>query len=151
MKRALVVVEPTDGSKTLVEEAGDLASGVGAELVLLHVTTVEEWESNRERLSNITDFENQYGIEQTREGARQFAENIGHDVLGDLNVDVSTVGAIGNRTDQILKTAEEKDCDHVFMSGKKRSPTGKAVFGDATQSVILNFSGIVSVITTEDR
>ncbi|MFH5800571.1 universal stress protein [Haladaptatus sp. CMAA 1911] len=151
MQRALVVVEPTDGSKTLVEEAGKLASGVGAELVLLHVTTVEEWESNREQLSNITDFENQYGIEQTRQGARQFAENVGHDVLDGMNVDVSTVGAIGDRKDQILKTAEQEACDHVFMSGKKRSPTGKAVFGDVTQSVILNFSGIVSVITTEDR
>jgi hypothetical protein len=79
MKRALVV-EPTDGSETLVREAGELAAGVGAELVHLHVTTVEEGESNREQLSNITNFENQYGIEQTREGARQFAENIGEEV-----------------------------------------------------------------------
>lgn len=151
MERALVVVEPTDGSEHLVREAGELAEGVGAELVLLHVTTQEEWEDNRERMSSISNFDNHYGIEQTREGARQFAENVGNEVLSGMNVDFSTAGAIGNRADKILKAAEEEGCDHVFMAGKKRSPTGKAVFGDATQSVILNFEGVVSVVTERDE
>ena len=151
MERALVVIEPTDGSKRLVREAGELAAGVGADLVLLHVTTEEEWEKNRERMSNIANFDDHYGIEQTREGARQFAENVGTEVLSGEDVEFSTTGAIGNRAEQILKAAELENCDYVFMAGKKRSPTGKAVFGDATQSVILNFKGIVSVVTEESR
>jgi hypothetical protein len=35
----------------------------------------------------------------------------------------------------------------VFLAGRKRSPTGKALFGDQTQAVILDFDGAVTVIT----
>jgi len=35
----------------------------------------------------------------------------------------------------------------VFVRGRRRSPTGKAVFGDTAQAVILNFDGFVTVAT----
>jgi len=34
----------------------------------------------------------------------------------------------------------------VFLTGKKRSPTGKAVFGDRSQAIILNFDGPVTTL-----
>jgi nucleotide-binding universal stress UspA family protein len=45
----------------------------------------------------------------------------------------------------VLQVARRKDCDHVFLSGGKRSPAGKALFGDFAQSVLLGFDGYVTV------
>lgn len=147
MKRALAVVEASESAKELVREAGELAAGVGAELVLLHVTTNEEYEDTRTSLEGIPNLETSYTAGQALEGARQFAQDIGREVLDGIDVEYEAVGRIGDERDQILDAATELDCDHVFLAGRKRSPTGKALFGDRTQSVILDFDGAVTVVT----
>jgi len=40
--------------------------------------------------------------------------------------------------DAILAHAEKEDVDSLVLGGRKRSPTGKALFGSVTQSVIMN-------------
>lgn len=147
MEKALAVVEGTDGAKDLVREAGELAAGVDASLVLVHVTTEDEYKETRESLEQIPDMSTSYSMNRAREGARQFAEDLGREVLDGVDVDVETVGRLGNKRKEILATAHEYGCDHVFLAGRKRSPTGKAVFGDVTQDVILEFDGAVTVIT----
>ncbi|ODR79295.1 universal stress protein UspA [Haladaptatus sp. W1] len=147
MKRALAIVEASESAKELVREAGELAAGVGAELVLLHVTTNEEYEDTRTSLEGIPNLETSYTAGQALEGARQFAQDIGREVLDGIDVEYEAIGRIGDERDQILDAATELDCDHVFLAGRKRSPTGKALFGDRTQSVILDFDGAVTVVT----
>jgi nucleotide-binding universal stress UspA family protein len=44
----------------------------------------------------------------------------------------------GNPAEEILEVAEEYDADLVCIGGRKRSPTGKALFGSVTQSVLLD-------------
>lgn len=147
MNRAVAVVEASESAKELVREAGKLAEGVGAPLVLLHVTSDEEYEDTRKSLENIPNLETSYTAGQALEGARQFAEDIGREVLDGIDVDYEAVGRVGDERDEILSAAEEFDCDHVFLAGRKRSPTGKAIFGDRTQAVILDFDGAVTVVT----
>lgn len=147
MERALAVVEGSESAKQLVHEAGELASGVDADLVLLHVTTTEEYESTRTSLEQIPSIESSYTAGQALEGARQFAADIGREMLADVDVEWEAVGRIGDQREEILDAAEEHGCDHVFVAGEKRSPAGKALFGDATQSVILDFDGTVTVVT----
>lgn len=147
MDRALAVVDAEESTKALVREAGELAAAVGAELVLLHVTTNEEYEDRRQTMEDIPDNRVRYSAKQALEGARQFADDIGHEVLDGVDVEYEAVGAVGDEQNQILKKAEEHDCDHLFIAGEKRSPAGKAIFGDLTQSVILNFDGPVTVVT----
>ena len=147
MKRALAVVEASESAKELVREAGELTAGVGAELVLLHVTTNEEYEDTRTSLERIPNLESSYTAGQALEGARQFAEDLGREVLDGIDVEYEVTGRLGDERDEILNAADEFGCDHVFLAGRKRSPTGKALFGDRTQSVILDFDGAVTVVT----
>ena len=147
MKRALAVVEGDEAAKSLVREAGELAAGVGAELVLVHVTTEAEFEEQREDLEKIPKQEANYNVGQAIDGAKRYAGDIGKEVLAGIDVNYRVVGRLGAKSSQILATAEEEDCDHIFLTGAKRSPTGKAVFGDTTQDVILGFDGAVTVVT----
>jgi len=45
--------------------------------------------------------------------------------------------ASGDPTDELLAAADDIDADAICVSGRKRRPTGKAVFGRVTQDVIL--------------
>ena len=146
MRRALVVVDGQESTKKLVREAGELATGVEAELLLLHVTSEQEFADREEALANIAGFDATYGIEQAKEGATQFAREVGRESLPD-GVDFKAVGRIGNEVNEILTAAEDRDCDHVFVQGRQRSPTGKALFGDRAQKVALDFEGPVTILT----
>jgi nucleotide-binding universal stress UspA family protein len=149
MDRALAVVEPKEATKDLVAEAGELANAVGAELTLLHVTTEEEFQNRRSSIESVAGLNAGYNVESARSGAEQFAEKIGNEVLD--NVDFTAMGRIGDPQDTIMNTASEEDIDHIFIHGKQRSPTGKAVFGDTAQAIILNFDGPVTVTTGDEE
>ncbi len=150
MERALAVVEAKEATKDLVAEAGKLAKGIDAELMLLHVTTEEEFQDRRSTLENVAGLDAEYNVDNARSGAQQFAQKIGKEVLDD-DIEFSAIGRIGNPQDTILQTANNNDVDHIFIHGKQRSPTGKAVFGDTAQAIILNFDGPVTVTTSKDE
>lgn len=148
MEHALVVIDPSEGSKALVEEAGKLAAGVAAKITLLHVTTEETYADRRVEMESISDSAETYSLTQAKAGAENFAEDVGREVLADIDVEWTARGAIGEYDVRTIEEAKSLGCDHVFISGVKRSPTGKALFGDHTQQVILNFNGPVTVLTT---
>lgn len=150
MQRALAVVEPTETAKVLLREAGELSEGVDAELILVYGTTEEEYNDRREDMARIPDIDTTYSIDQAIDGVRRFAKDMGRDVLSDLELEWEAVGRIGEKGEETLKLADERDCDHIFIAGRKRSPTGKAVFGDDTQRVILDSKVPVTVLTDQD-
>jgi nucleotide-binding universal stress UspA family protein len=47
-------------------------------------------------------------------------------------------GEIGDVADSLVSVAEETDTDMLFVGGRKRSPTGKAVFGSTSHRVLMN-------------
>ncbi len=148
MERALVVVDDGEEHAELLAEAGQLADGVGAELVLFSWITPDEYEADAEALEAVESAEHtSYGGADALDGARNFAREFAADVLGDdrdLEVSAAVTDEDG-RADAILEAAEENQCDHVFVVGRRRSPTGKVLFGDVAQRVILNFDGPVTV------
>lgn len=147
MNRALVAVEGSEATKEMLRLAGELAAGVDATLYLVHVTDEEEFSERADALATIPDVNVQYDVLQAREGAKQFAGDLGEEVLEGLSVSYEPIGRLGEVEDEILAVADEYDCDHLFITGRKRSPTGKALFGDRAQSLILNFDGPVTVTT----
>lgn len=150
MEHALAVVDGNETAKQLVREAGELAAGVGATLTLLHVTTEDEYMDRRDQLAELTDYSLEYDVQRAQDGAKNYASNVAREVLDGVDVSTESVGALGDRAETILEVAQERECDHIFVAGRTRSPTGKALFGDATQKVILEFDGPVTVITSEE-
>ena len=148
MERAIAVVEATDSAKDLVREAGELAAGVDAELLLVYGSTESEYAESREAMASIPDLDVNYTVDEAIDGARKFAADIGREVLADVDVEYEAVARLGEKGDEVLAVADEHDADHIFMAGRKRSPTGKAIFGDVTQRVILEFDGAVTVVTS---
>ena len=147
MNRALVVVEDTDAHRALLREAGELAAGTGADLVLLSLEARDEVDESTEQFART---EGVSVVEMIIGDARESIAAVAGEALSDLDVAYETMAAVtepDERADEIIATAGRTDCDHVFLVGQERSPTGKAIFGDVAQAVVLNFGGSVTTLT----
>jgi nucleotide-binding universal stress UspA family protein len=151
MIRGLVSLEETDVHRDLLSEAAASARGSDAGLVALWHFDADEYDEDVTTLEAVGRIENvEYDRSSIVDGATSNARSFVASVLGDTEVDVRvavTVGSENDRAEQVLEAADEHDCDHVFIVGDSRSPTGKAVFGDFAQQVVLNFDGYTTVRT----
>jgi len=73
------------------------------------------------------------------------------DRLEEAGVEVAFAEESGDPADRILAVARERDVDLIGVAGRRRSPTGKAVFGSVTQSVVLGADRPVIVCHQDDR
>lgn len=146
MDRALVVVDDKESGAALLTEAASVAEGTGADLVLASFVTEEEYEHDQETLQQIGEVEGRDYTESPGEFARNLVTHLAEEHVD--GVDYKTIGEIveeDDQADRILDIADEEECDYVYLAGKRRSPTGKALFGDRTQQVLLNFPDYVVV------
>jgi nucleotide-binding universal stress UspA family protein len=60
------------------------------------------------------------------------------DYFDEQGIDYDVTESSGDPAEVIIETADELDADLIVLSGRKRSPAGKALFGSVTQAVILN-------------
>ncbi|MFC4440426.1 MULTISPECIES: universal stress protein [Natrialbaceae] len=145
MDRLLVVVDDSETHRQLLEKAGTIAAGVGCELVVLDIVDENEFTGSVQRQANRGGQGESFDEVTTKAAAN--AQELADEVLADEDIEYDVLGVVGKVPDDILTVAEKQGCDHIFVAGRKRSPTGKAVFGDTAQSVILNFDGPVTVLT----
>lgn len=85
-------------------------------------------------------------FEEMRRTARENAESNANAVFGE-QIPYTIRETVGSLPDDVMELADELGCEHLFVSGKQRSPAGKALFGDVAQSLILDFDGPVTVLT----
>ncbi|WP_435333489.1 universal stress protein [Haloarchaeobius sp. TZWWS8] len=144
MERALAIIRDDSAqTQSLVREAGRLAAGVGAELYLLHVFPEEKYEDIMS--SRLESDGRSFPLDEAEMEAEHFATQVGHSALEEVDVEYDVLGTVGREEMAILDVAEERECDHLFVTGRRRSPSGKALFGDLTQRLLLNFDGRVTV------
>lgn len=152
MERALVVTNGPESETELVREAGELAGGVGASLVVCSVVDRNDIDQVDETIEAIERSERtSYGTTPQKGLTRKLARDIADEALDNTAVEYETTGIVADIDDcatEIVELATELGCDHVFITGRHRSPTGKAVFGDTAQQVILNFPHPVTVYTS---
>lgn len=151
MDRALVVVNPSESTVEVIREAGKLAEGVNASLVVFFPMSADEYEDDVSILSTIESVEGASYDKNPKRLAQSAAKQYADKHLSDLDVKYEAKGVLvedDNQAEVIVETAHDDNCDYVFVLGKRRSPTGKALFGDVAQSVVLNFEGRV-VVTAE--
>ncbi|WP_251328681.1 universal stress protein [Haloplanus pelagicus] len=97
-----------------------------------------------------------HAVNSLRGGSRTDAETV-RDGEDALNVVQSRLGALasvethqlvrGNAPDEdLLAYAVDVDADELVVGVRKRNPTGKALFGSTTQSVLLESSRPVAVV-----
>jgi len=70
-------------------------------------------------------------------------------LLEEAGVETEKRRVHGDASTEILETAAEIDADVIAMSGRKRSPSGKVLFGSVTQSVLLDSDRPVLAAATE--
>ena len=131
----LLSVGPGDEDRLdeLSQTVLDVAGPAGARVVLAHVFSDEEYSTVRKNLnvdrnSELTpdDVAARYGI------IRDFADRF------DDVVEYEVRGAVGHRGENVVAIAEEVGADRVVVGGRKRSPSGKAVFGSTAQQIMLS-------------
>jgi nucleotide-binding universal stress UspA family protein len=140
--------EDADRVERLAEEAIDIAGPAGATVLITHVFAPDEYER---RLDNL-------GFD--RESADFVADDVAvrhspiRDIAGRLDeagVDHEIRGSVGDYGEEIVRIAEETETDMVMVGGRKRSPTGKAVFGSVAQDVMLSAPCPVTFVRSDTK
>ena len=150
MERALVSLRATETHRDLLTEAVDCLDSDGELVVLWHLDETE-YDADVATLESVgrvenTEYDHRSVVEGAAGDAREFVESTVATADLDARVVVS-VDSESSRAQRVLDAASDHDCDHVFIVGTDRSPTGKAVFGDFAQEVILTFDGFTTVVT----
>ncbi len=150
IESVLAAVDERDSNRLdrLAGTAADIAGPADATVALAHIFENDEYDEIRADLGSDAD------SEMTPDDAAKRYKPIRTvgDTLSERGVNFNWHGRLSNETpegERIVQLAEELDVDLVIVGGKKRSPTGKAIFGSAAQDILLN-SPVPVTLVRED-
>lgn len=122
-------------NEKLLTSAIEIADNAEATVYMLNLFSEEQYDDLRDEMS----VESGFGmlspdtlaerVEDIRLAVDQFEED-------DIDYEIRGVSG-GVPAEQIIQKTAELDIDMVLVSGEQRSPTGKALFGDLAQEVLL--------------
>jgi len=128
--------------------AADVAGPTGATVTLAHVFDTSSYDDVKERL----EFGPNDEVSPDKVAKRSVAVRDLSKLLKEADVEHQVRGRTadpGGVGEGIVDLAEEIDADLVLVGGRKRSPTGKAVFGSTAQEVMLESPCPVTFVRNE--
>ena len=135
LETLVVAVGPNDDTRTqeLTEAVLDIADPTDATVVLFHAFTEKAYEVGIEEAGLDGDDPSPTALAARLEGIDALAE-----ALEDAEIPHEIRGAIGSEAEMILRETEAVGGDLLYICGRKRSPTGKAVFGSTSHRILMN-------------
>jgi nucleotide-binding universal stress UspA family protein len=136
LETVLVAVGAGDSDRIdeLTKTVVDMAEPAGSTVVLAHVFTEDEYDDTRAKL----DIDPNAEVTAANVAERYSTARAMRDRFDSLGVEYEVTGSVGSYGEEIVSLAEDAEADLVVVGGRKRSPTGKAVFGSTAQEVMLN-------------
>lgn len=138
----VAAVDQSDRASRTVKEAEELSTAFDDTVHVVHALTK-------------SDMVKMEGVHATRpnvqisdDEVREMATEIASSAVADFDMPSEPVGLIGSAKTEIVDYAAEQNARYIVVAGRKRSPTGKTVFGSVAQSIILN-SECPTVISVE--
>jgi nucleotide-binding universal stress UspA family protein len=128
----VAAVDRSDHATAVVEQGASLSAAFGETLHVVHAITRSEFVDVQ--LESV----DRDGSTIKMERLREFAATQAEQATTDIDVPYEAVGLIGDTTDEILQYADDLDARIIVVGPKKRSPTGKVLFGSVAQSILLN-------------
>jgi len=136
LENILLAVGPgdTDRAEKLAEFVVDIAGPADTTVLLAHVFTQDEYSAATEQLgiespTEVTPDE----VTRRHETTRSISE-----ALEEAGINYEIRGAVGPHGEEIIRLAADENSGLAVVGGRKRSPTGKAVFGSTAQEVMLS-------------
>jgi nucleotide-binding universal stress UspA family protein len=141
----LLAVGPKDRENVtqFFETVTAIAGPTNATVILLHVFSRNEYEELIDRLDEAGNLKPD-ALAERHDDIQTPAIK-----FEDAGIETEVHGVIGDPEIEIVHTAEEINADLLFIGGAKRSPTGKAIFGDNAQQILLNSPCPVTYIQRE--
>jgi nucleotide-binding universal stress UspA family protein len=137
----VAAVDSSDSESVIVAEADTLATQLGEELHVIHAMSQSEFLDLE--MTSVSDTGNPVQMDRIREIAAEIASDAASAAGAD---DYEAVGKVGDAANVILDYARDVDASYVVVGSRKRSPTGKAIFGSVTQSTLLDSDRPVLVV-----
>ena len=128
----VAAVNETDRDEDILEEATSLSRAFDEPVHVVYVMPSDEFvELERENIERT-------GTAVERDSVDEYVEEVAAEIAEDLDVPTEPVGLVGNVADNVVRYTKEQDARYLVIGLRKRSPTGKAMFGSVGQSILLN-------------
>lgn len=122
-------------TESVLRTAHDLATAHDERLIVLHVVSKGEIVERQQGIHSLNDVP-QEPIDREIERSKREVDTMLKDTLGTADA-IDAAVRVGSPADEIISVGEEVDAHYLVIGGQRRSPTGKALFGSVTQSVLL--------------